>query len=257
MPRLKNKVALVTGAAQGIGAGIAAMFAGEGAELIATDLAAIQVPGARHELELDVSKEAHWEVAARFVEAEFGRLDILVNNAGIECVLKLEELTLEQWRRVMAVNLDGAFLGCKSMLPMLRQGAKRCRTGAAIVNISSVAGLVGFPHQAAYNVSKAGVRHLTKSLAIEFAADGLKVRVNSIHPGCIRTPMLEGAVRALTQSGGLGDGNDAWAEVAALHPLNRIGTVEDIAQAAVYLASDEAGFVTGVELPIDGGWTAR
>jgi 3(or 17)beta-hydroxysteroid dehydrogenase len=257
--RLAGKTALVTGAAQGIGAAIARAMAAEEARLIVADIAGERLAevaaeiGARP-LRLDVALEEDWLAAAASLAADAGRLDILVNNAGIELVKPAADTSLAEWRRVMAINLDGIFLGCRTLLPLLssaREGS------ASVVNISSIAGIVGYPNQAAYNTSKAGVRHLSKSLAIEWAHGGLPVRVNSIHPGCIRTPMLEEAVEGWVASGAIPAGVDPWAAVAAMCPMRRVGRVEDIAMGAVYLASDEAAFVTGSELVIDGGWVAQ
>ena len=260
MGRLTGKVALVTGAAQGIGAGIATAFAEAGATLVLSDLQAAPLAVVAQRLdaeaiELDVTSEADWGSAAAAIDARHGRLDILVNNAGIELVKPLTETSLEEWRRVMAVNLDSIFLGAKAMLALLG-AAGRPGAPASVVNISSIAGLVGYPDQAAYNTSKGGVRHVTKSLAIEWAAHGLPIRVNSIHPGCIRTPMLEMAVEGWVKAGSV-PAEDPWGAIAGLCPLNQVGAPEDIAMGAVYLASDEARFVTGAELVIDGGWVAR
>jgi len=257
--RLAGRTALVTGAAQGIGAAIARAMAEEGARLIVTDVAlgrlepAAAAIGAQA-LRLDVAMEEDWLAAAAQISAGPGTLDILVNNAGIELVKPCADTSLAEWRRVMAVNLDGIFLGCRTLLPLL---SNRREGSASVINISSIAGIVGYPNQAAYNVSKAGVRHLSKSLAIEWAHDGLPIRVNSIHPGCIRTPMLEEAVEVWVASGAIGAGTDPWAAVAAMCPMRRVGRVEDVAMGAVYLASDEAAFVTGSELVIDGGWVAQ
>jgi 3(or 17)beta-hydroxysteroid dehydrogenase len=258
--RLAGKVALVTGAAQGIGAGIATAFAAEGATLFVADVQADPVTALAETLGAtplvqDVAAEADWAYAAAAIGTVHGRVDILVHNAGIELVKPLAETTLEEWRRVSAVNLDSIFIGCKAMLPLLIADGRAGAT-ASVVNISSIAGLVGYPDQAAYNTSKAGVRHITKSLAIEWAAHGHPIRVNSIHPGCIRTPMLELAVEGWVREGSI-PADDPWAAIAALCPLNSVGRPEDIAMGAVYLASDESRFVTGSELVIDGGWVAR
>lgn len=259
--RLRGRTALVTGAAQGIGAGIARAMAAQGARLILTDLneagvmALAQELGARA-LRHDVASEEDWSRAAELAQREFGRLDVLVNNAGVEVVKPVSDTSLADWRRVMSINLDGVFIGCRTLQPLLA-AAGTAGASASVINISSIAGLVGYPNQAAYNTSKAGVRHLTKSLAIEWAHHGYPIRVNSIHPGCIRTPMLELAVEGWIAEGSLPADGDPWIAIAALCPMRRVGRVEDIAHGAVYLASDESAFVTGLELVIDGGWVAR
>ncbi|HMO75747.1 MAG TPA: SDR family oxidoreductase [Sphingopyxis sp.] len=254
--RLAGKVALVTGAAQGIGADIARAMRAEGARVIAADInaagceALVAETGAEA-LALDVTSEADWEKAARHIAAAHGGLSILVNNAGVELVRPMTEHSLADWRALMAVNVDGLFLGCRAMQPLLAASG-----AASVVNISSIAGLVGYPDQLAYNTSKGAVRHMSKSLAIEWAAHGLPIRCNSIHPGCIRTPMLEMAVEGWVREGSI-PADDPWGAVASLCPLNAVGSPGDIAMGAVYLASDEARFVTGIELVIDGGWVAR
>jgi NAD(P)-dependent dehydrogenase (short-subunit alcohol dehydrogenase family) len=255
--RLKGKIALVTGAAQGIGAGIARAMAAEGARVFAADIntagvEALAAETGAHLLALDVTREEDWEAAADRIGS---RLSILVNNAGVELVKPVTEHSLADWRSVMAVNVDGLFLGCRTLQPLLARGGT-AGAPASVVNISSIAGLVGYPDQLAYNTSKGAVRHMTKSLAIEWAAHALPIRCNSIHPGCIRTPMLEMAVEGWVREGSI-PADDPWAAVASLCPLNTVGSPEDIAMGTVYLASDEARFVTGIELVIDGGWVAR
>lgn len=254
--RLNNKVALVTGAAQGIGAAIARAMAAEGAHVIAADrnvagCEALAVESGISALALDVTSESDWAAAADHIASTFGSFSILVNNAGVELVKPMTEHSLADWRGLMAVNVDGLFLGCRTMQPLLAASG-----AASVVNISSIAGLVGYPDQLAYNTSKGAVRHMTKSLAIEWASHTLPIRCNSIHPGCIRTPMLEMAVEGWVREGSI-PADDPWAAVASLCPLNLVGSPRDIAMGAVYLASDEARFVTGIELVIDGGWVAR
>lgn len=258
--RLAGKVALVTGAAQGIGAAIARAMAGEGAMVVATDIklgaleAVAKDIGARA-MAQDVTQEAGWHGIAGEIEKLHGRLDVLVHNAGIEIVKPISDLTLDEWRRLMAVNIDAIYMGSRIMQPLLIAATKTGKT-ASVINISSIAGLVGFPNQVAYNTSKGAVRHFTKSMAIEWTSHGHAIRCNSIHPGCIRTEMLERAVEDWVREGSL-PADDPWTATAALCPLNKVGAPEDVAMGAVYLASDEAKFVTGAELVIDGGWVAR
>lgn len=255
--RLKGKIALVTGAAQGIGAGIARAMAAEGAKIFAADINAAGVEALAADIgaeamALDVTREEDWKAAADRIGA---KLSILVNNAGVELVKPMTDHSLSDWRSVMAVNVDGLFLGCRTLQPLLASGGAD-GAPSSVVNISSIAGLVGYPDQLAYNTSKGAVRHMTKSLAIEWAAHALPIRCNSIHPGCIRTPMLEMAVEGWVREGSI-PADDPWGAVAALCPLNAVGAPADIAMGSVYLASDEARFVTGIELVIDGGWVAR
>jgi 3(or 17)beta-hydroxysteroid dehydrogenase len=258
--RLADKVALVTGAAQGIGAAIGRAMAAEGAVVYFTDR---NVRGAEenaaaaggHAFMLDVTDEVAWLQAAERLEGEHGRLDILVNNAGVELSRPIGDTSFAEWRQVLAVNLDAVFLGCKAMLPALRSAGAKRDDGASVINISSVAGIIGYPDQVAYNASKAAVMHMAKSLAVEWGRHGFNIRVNSIHPGAIRTQMVEEYVETVVHRDNR-NADDVWREIAATNPLGRLGRVEDVAMGAVYLASDEAAYVNGLELVIDGGWIA-
>ena len=175
----------------------------------------------------------------------FGQLDIVVNNAGVALGANVEDTTLDDWRKLMSINLDGVFLGTKCAIAAMKDH------GGSIINLSSIEGLIGDPNLAAYNASKGGVRIFTKSAALHCAKAGYKIRVNSVHPGYIWTPMVEGYV------GASADPEATKAALAALHPLGHIGEPDDIAYGVLYLASDESKFVTGAELVIDGGYTAQ
>ena len=248
--RMENKVALISGGARGMGAVEAKLFVSEGAKVVIADV--LEEEGRKTEAEinetggeclfvkLDVTSEADWQRAVASTVARFGKLDVLVNNAGIYRTHLVEETTSEEWDQVMDINAKGVFLGTKHAIPEMRKAG-----GGSIINISSVAGLVGSLESSAYNASKGAVRLLTKTTAIQYAKEG--IRANSIHPGTIETmmtaPMLaEEAYRQdrLTKT-----------------PLGRFGQPEDVAYAALYLASDESSFVTGSELVIDGGRTAE
>jgi NAD(P)-dependent dehydrogenase (short-subunit alcohol dehydrogenase family) len=256
MKRVDGKVAIVTGAAAGLGRASALMLAREGARVAVTDVnegdgrsvvEEIAGDGAQALfVRQDVASEADWSKTIETVLAEFGRLDVLVNNAGVALSASVEDTTLDQWRWLMAINLDGVFLGTKHAI-----AAMKATGGGSIINLSSIEGLIGDADLAAYNASKGGVRIFTKSAALHCARAGYNIRVNSIHPGYIETPMVEGHVAAQA------DPDKAREEIAALHPLGYIGEPDDIAYGVLYLASDESKFVTGSELVIDGGYTAR
>ncbi|MEM1264031.1 MAG: glucose 1-dehydrogenase [Pseudomonadota bacterium] len=269
MGRLQGKRALVTGAGQGIGAAIATLLANEGATVWVTDLnpdaaantatAISDAGGTAHTAKLDVASSDDWQAVAESYAQTNDALEVLVHNAGMEWVVPYEDITLTDWQRVMAVNVDSVFIGTQRFLDHLKAAGAKDEPGASIVNISSIAGQIGYSNQVAYNTSKAAVRHLTKSMAIEFAEHGYNIRVNSVHPGCVDTPMLREAMAGWAEAGAFGttDTAEVRKQVAALHPLNKIARPEDIGYGVVYLASDEARFVTGSELTIDGGWIAR
>jgi 3(or 17)beta-hydroxysteroid dehydrogenase len=262
MGRVKDKVALVTGAESadgefvGLGRASALLLAGEGAKVVATDI----VPGSQGSVaeeirdgggeaiavRHDVTSEADWEAAVAAALEAFGRLDIVVNMAGASQVGSIEETSLADWRSLMAVNLDGVFLGTKHGIRAIKQSG-----GGSIVNTSSIYGSVGGGSIAAYSTSKAGVRNLTKSAALHCAAAGYGIRVNSIHPGYCQTPMYAKYWRGKSSL------EDGVATDSAATPIGRIGQPADIAFGVLYLASDESSFMTGAELVIDGGFLAK
>jgi 3(or 17)beta-hydroxysteroid dehydrogenase len=264
MNRLDGKVALISGAARGIGAETARLMIEAGAKVVIGDVrdelgratAAALGPDASY-LHLDVTREEDWREAVAAALARHGGLDILVNNAGLFLGKGLEEASLDDWHRLCAVNLTGVFLGTKLALPALAERGKASPHGSAIVNLASVAGLVGSQLDPLYSMTKGGVTLFTKSSALECARKGYRVRVNSIHPGVIETDMGEQTFS--TRARNLGSNDVAAARQAALkgHPIGRLGKPEDIAKGIVFLASDDAGFMTGAGLVVDGGLTAQ
>ena len=257
--RVAGKTALITGAAGGLGQAMAWMLAREGAKVALTDTniegaqtlaGAINAehPGAAFAFAHDVTDEAQWIAVVDQAVAAMGGLSILINNAGIGCdFVWSEQDTLENWRRVQAVNVESIMLGCKHAMPHLRASG-----AASIVNISSVAGLAAAPGMGAYNATKAAVWMYTKTVALEAAKAGWNVRCNSVHPVFIRTPILDPFV---AMAGG--DEATAHQKLARGIPLKRIGEPDDVAWCVLYLASDESKFVTGAEFKIDGGMLAQ
>jgi NAD(P)-dependent dehydrogenase (short-subunit alcohol dehydrogenase family) len=248
--RLNGKTALVTGAAQGLGAAIAEALVREGARVAVSDIneagaaeTAARI-GAALSFRHDVACEDDWVAGLERARAALGGLSVLVNNAGIVTMGTVEELDLAAWRRTMAINADSAFLGCKHALPLLRESQP-----ASIVNIASVSALVASHNLAAYNASKAALWMLTKSVALHCAKSGWNIRCNSVHPTFVRTPLLDGIV-------GERDYEATLAKLARQVPIGRIGEVEDVAGAVVYLASDESAMMTGAEIKLDGGLSA-
>ena len=247
MGQFDNKVALVTGGTKGIGLAIAELFLKEGAKGVAFT--------GRHEDEgktvqerlgerslfitQDVSKEEDWQNATKAVVDKFGQLDAIVNNAGIGTSLGIEEMTLDHWNRKIAIDLTGTMLGCKYGVKAMKEH------GGAIVNSSSIEGMIGDPTVPAYNAAKGGVRLLTKSVALECAEKGYAIRVNSIHPGVIATPLIDHLDDATKQF------------YIDKHPMGRLGKPEEVAKMAVFVASDGASFSTGSEFVVDGGYTAQ
>jgi NAD(P)-dependent dehydrogenase (short-subunit alcohol dehydrogenase family) len=258
MSDLNGRVALVTGGARGIGAASARALAAAGAKVVVSDVddgnaVASAIGGAfiRH----DVTSEAAWVETVAFAQKTFGGLDILVNNAGIFWAKPIVTTTLEEFRHMQQINVEGVFLGMKHAIPAIAARAQQWDGGGAIVNISSVAGLVGSALTCAYNASKGAVRLMTKSAALECAGGGLKIRVNSVHPGVIETPMAHKLIGEFSLASGEGD-NSTRQRVTEMHPLGHLGRDIDVANAVKFLASDAAAFMTGSEVVVDGGITA-
>jgi len=247
--RLAGKVALISGGARGQGEAEARLFAKEGAKVVLGDIlieagqkvaADINAQGGHATfVRLDVTQEADWQQAVDTTVRTYGKLNILVNNAGIFRTEGVEATSLALWNQVIAVNQTGVWLGMKYAIPALRKAG-----GGSIVNISSGAGIIGSGFAAAYHGTKGAVRILTKTAAIEYAKEG--IRINSVHPGVVDTEMIRGSMN-----------QEGMQAVTRAHPLGRMGRAEDIAYGVLYLASDEASFVTGAELIIDGGYTAQ
>jgi NAD(P)-dependent dehydrogenase (short-subunit alcohol dehydrogenase family) len=251
MIELNDRIALITGAASGIGKTTAIRFAKEGATLVLADrnaealaftLAGLEDP--RHlSVELDVTDEAGWTELAATIETAFGRLDILVNNAGFGAFRSIADTTLADWRSIIAVNLDSVFLGTRAMLPLLAKS----RFGGSIINMSSIRGIAAAPFAGSYCAAKGGVRLFTKATALECAELGNGVRVNSIHPGHVVTPLTSKVHADPAQQ----------AKLMADTPMGRAGDAEEIASAILFLAGDGSRYMTGSELVVDGGSTAQ
>jgi NAD(P)-dependent dehydrogenase (short-subunit alcohol dehydrogenase family) len=248
--RLDGKVAFITGAASGLGLAIARTFVAEGARVAMAD---IDEERGRREADglgqlfvvHDVREEWQWQKHLAFAAGQLGKLDILVNNAGVVTYNPIEKATIEEWRFTMAVNGEGVFLGCKHAIPLLREAG-----GGSIVNMSSVAGIIGDPTLPVYCASKGAVTMLTKSVALYCARKRYEIRCNSIHPVFTQTPMLDGMLERARNPE-----KKRQAFVEAI-PMGRVGQPQDIASAALFLASDESRFITGAEFVVDGGLTA-
>jgi 3(or 17)beta-hydroxysteroid dehydrogenase len=255
---MKNKVALITGSASGIGRATANFFAETGAMVIVADVDELQGQAVANEfsntdfISLDVTDESSWVNAYRCIHEKYGQLNILVNNAGIAFGGSIVDTSLGDWQRLMAVNLDGVFLGIKHAIPLMQKN-----NGGSIVNVSSASGIVGSATSAAYCASKGGVRLFTKAVALECAQAKNNIRINSIHPGPVATPMFTNGSSwndFVKQVGGL---DEAWQKVAETTPLGRVADPTEIANAILFLASDLSSYMTGSELVVDGGYTAQ
>lgn len=239
--RLVGSIILVTGAAGTLGSAISAAIEADGGSAVRTDIGRMGM-----DIELDVTKEDDWQAAVRAIGTRHGRLDGLVNNAGIVVLGDVEQTSLAEWRRVMGVNVDGVFLGCKYAMPLLAKAS-----APSIVNLSSVSGLVGGANLAAYNASKGAVRLLSKSVALSGARKSPKVRCNSVHPAFVESPMVDGIAAAAR------DPVRARERMAGDIPLGRMARPEEIAEAVVWLLSQASSFMTGSELVLDGGLVAK
>ncbi|HLI79833.1 MAG TPA: glucose 1-dehydrogenase [Candidatus Binataceae bacterium] len=253
MDRLKGKVALISGGARGQGAAEARLFTAEGAKVVLGDVLDNEARATAEQinksspnksstksaiaLHLDVTRAADWRAAVETCEREFGGLDILVNNAGIANMKGVAETSEEEWDAVVGINQKGVWLGMKAAIPAMRK-----RGGGSIINISSIYGLIGSGGSAAYHGTKGAVRLLTKAAAVQYAPEN--IRVNSVHPGVIKTPMVEAIDEELIK------------QITALAPMKRAGTAEEVGYVVLFLASNEASFVTGSEYVVDGGYTA-
>jgi 3(or 17)beta-hydroxysteroid dehydrogenase len=255
--RLENKIALVTGGGSGIGRATCLQFAANGAAVCVSDInlesaqevvTSIEAAGGKaFAIELDVSCETSWDEIVQQLMSRYGRFNILVNNAGIAIPGTIEDMKLDDWKREESINVHGVFMGMQKAIAIMKENG-----GGSIVNISSIDGLVGDPKAVSYNAGKGSVRLMTKSAALHCASQKYGIRVNSVHPGYILTPLVE---QAFAQA------DPQWLEEyhdqkISRIPLGDLGTPDDIALGCVYLASDEAAYVTGAELVIDGGFTA-
>jgi 3alpha(or 20beta)-hydroxysteroid dehydrogenase len=266
MNRVDGRIAIVTGAARGLGAAAARSLAAAGAHVIITDIlddvgqgtgAEIgKAGGAVEYAHLDVTQEAQWKTVVESVCARHGGLDILVNNAGIEIIKPLASTSLEDWRRITAINVDSVFLGTKIGIWGMTQGSSHRPKGGSIINIASVAGLIGAAAVSAYCMSKGAVRLFSKAVAIECGRMGNGVRVNCICPGGIETQLLDEGLRNWHAAGVGATLEETRAIFVGLHPIGRTGVPEEIGNAVCFLASDASSFMTGADLVVDGGYTA-
>ncbi len=256
MNRLDGKVAFLSGAARGIGGATAKLMAEAGARVAIGDM--LDEPGRTLAGEidalyvhLDVTQEASWAGAMEATVTKYGKLDVLVNNAGIFVGKGVEEATLDEWHRLVAVNLTGVVLGTRAALPHLK------KSRGCIVNTASIAGLVGSQLDPLYSLTKGGVTTFTKSTALEFGRKGYGIRVNSIHPGVIDTDMGQQTFAMRAQALGTNDTEATRKVSTSMHPIGRLGVADDVARGIVFLASDDAAFMTGAGLVVDGGYTAQ
>ena len=262
---LAGRIALITGGLRGIGLASARRLIAEGAAVVITDLdppAEAEVvlaefgPAASY-VRADVTSESDWQAVHRHVLERHGKLHILVNNAGTDLTGAIETLALADWRRIMAVNVDGVFLGTRTFTRLLAESGAQVAGGASIINVSSIMGLVGGSEVAAYNASKGAVRLFTKSIALEFATKRMPIRANSLHPGFVETPLLHAGFERWVASGAAEKVQDLIDGMNAATPIGRFAQPDEIAGPVAFLAGPDSSYMTGAELVIDGGWTAQ
>ena len=265
--RLEGRIAVISGGLRGIGLAVAERYLAEGAEVVLSDLDAPESAHATATLQrlgqaasyvaADVTSEADWQRVAAAVRQRHGKCHILVNNAGTDLTGPVETLELAAWRKIMAINVDGVFLGTKHFVPMLAECGRDFRGGSSIINISSIMGLVGYAEVSAYNASKGAVRLFTKGIAVEFASKQMPIRANSIHPGFVVTPLLQAGFQRWVDQGVADSPQVLIAAMAGQTPLGRLADPAEIAGAAFFLASEDSSYMTGSEVVVDGGWTAQ
>lgn len=265
--RLKGRVAFVSGGLRGIGLACVERFLAEGAEVVLSDLDAAdgetvtatmaRLGQAVSYLQADVTSEDDWQRALAHVTERHGSLHILVNNAGIGPTGAIETYSTKDWRKIMAINVDGVFFGVRAFTPLLSASGNAVKGGSSIINVSSMYGIVGAVETSAYNASKGAVRLFTKGIALEFATKKMPIRANSLHPGMIETPMMDNGFQAVVDQGLAESVQQLKDGMIALTPLGRLGQPEDLAAGVFFLASADSAFMTGAELVMDGGWTAQ
>jgi NAD(P)-dependent dehydrogenase (short-subunit alcohol dehydrogenase family) len=267
MPSLERKVALVTGAAGGIGAAICHRLAKEGAFIIAADIDFDGASGIAEQIRkggggvfpirLDVTNQQQWRSTVAETQRVAGGLDVLVNNAGVAHIKPLEAVSVDEWNADINVNLNGAFLGIKESLSAMRESAKRSPSGASIINIASVSALVGSPGMPAYSASKGGLRLFSKAIALDFAKRRYAIRVNSVYPGLIDTSLTKPLFESMRGANSNKDIETIRAEMIEKYPIGRIGRPEEVAGVVCFLAGDDSSYMVGAELVVDGGLTAQ